>query len=287
MYQQRVTAFIDILGFGDLVTRSVGDAELQKSISAALSAASPETMKDLDLIKVNEERVPPEELEEVRKIAKIFGEIVLKEHPVCVSYFSDLVVISAVASDLLASQMVLELTCKLSIRLWSEHRLTLRGGMVMADLHHVDGGQIFGPAIVRAYDLEREKAIYPRILLEKDCADHFKAQSTIAPMLPLIEAAEDGYSQITLGTCYHYTLTSSTWTLADQPLFDRLFDQMVSLPVDLETIQAACTAERVAAKYRWLVENCRSVVERTPYRNWETHEGFTPPPTDRLPLSTQ
>lgn len=269
MYQQRVTAFIDILGFGDLVARSVGNVELQKSISAALSAASPETMKDRDVIKVNEERVPPEELEEVRKIAKIFGEIVLKEHPVCVSYFSDLVVISAEASDLLASQMVLELTCKLSIRLWSEHRLTLRGGMVVADLHHVDGGQIFGPAIGRAYDLEREKAIYPRILIEEACADHFKRQTTIAPMLPLIEVAEDGFSQITLGTCYHYTLTSSAWLLADQLLFDRLFGQMTSLPADLRTIKEECTVEKVAAKYQWLEENCERLVAMTPYRNWD------------------
>lgn len=269
MYQKRVTAFIDILGFGDLIARSVGNAELQKSISAALSAASPETMKDLDLIKVNEERVPPEELEEVRKIAKIFGEIVQKEHPVCVSYFSDLVVISAEASDLLASQMVLELTCKLSIRLWAEHRLTVRGGMVMADLHHVDGGQIFGPAIGRAYDLERLKAVHPRILIEGACADHFKRQSTIGPMLPLIEDAENGFSQITLGTCYHYSLTSSTWTLADQPLFDRLFGQMSALPADLRAIQERCTEERVAAKYQWLADNCERLVAKTQYRNWE------------------
>jgi hypothetical protein len=273
MYQQRVTAFIDILGFGDLVARSVGNSELQKSISAALSAASPETMKSLDIIKVNEERVPPEGLEKVRRMAKILGEIVLKEHPVCVSYFSDLVVISAEASDLLASQMVLELTCKLSIRLWSEHRLTLRGGIVVGELHHVDGGQIFGPAIGKAYDLEREKAVYPRILIEKSCADHFMQQPAIAPMLPLIESAEEGFSQITLGSCFHYTLTSSAWLLGDQQLFDRLFTEMTQLRDALGAIQAASGSDRVAAKYKWLAENCERHVSQTPYRKWDYPDG--------------
>ena len=269
MYQKRVTAFIDILGFGDLVARSVGNVDLQKSISAALSAASPETMMDQDILKVNYERVPPGEMEKVREDAKLFSRMVMKQYPVCVSYFSDLVVISADASNLLASQMVLELTCKLSIRLWSEHRLTLRGGMVVADLHHVDGGQIFGPAIGMAYDLERKIAVHPRVLIEKSCADHFKRQDTIGPMLPLIEGAEDGYSQITLGTCYHYTLTSSTWPLSDQPLFEILFDQMTSLPGDLKKIQSECSEKKVAAKYQWLAENCERLLEKTPYRNWD------------------
>ena len=269
MYQKRVTAFIDILGFGDLVARSVGNPDLQSSISAALFAASPETMKDQDIIKVNEDRIPPEELEEVRKVAKIFSQVVLAEHPVNVSYFSDLVVISAEASDLLASQTVLDLACKLSIRLWAEHRLTLRGGMVIGDLHHVDGGQIFGPAIGSAYDLEREKAVYPRILIEEDCANHFKQQSTILPMLPLIEdAAEERYSQITLGSCYHYSLTSSAWTISDQAYFDRLFEQLISLPADLRKIQLECAVEKVAAKYLWLAENADPFVEKTPYRSW-------------------
>jgi len=143
----------------------------------------------------------------------------------------------------------------------------------VGELHHVDGGQIFGPAIGRAYDLEHEKAIHPRILIEETCADHFKAQATIAPMLPLIEAAEDGYSQITLGTCYHYTLTSSAWTLADQPLFDWLFGQMTTLSVDLRKIQEVCTVEKVAAKYKWLAENCERHVSQTPYRNWDNPDG--------------
>jgi hypothetical protein len=268
MYQKRVTAFIDILGFGDLVARSVDNVDLQKSISDALSSASPDTMKDQDIVKVNYERVPEEELEQLKKFAKFMVQKVIEQYPVCVSYFSDLVVISAESSNLLASQMVLELSCKLSVRLWAEHRLTLRGAMVIDDLHHIDGGKIFGPAIGRAYDLEQLKAVYPRILIEEACANHFKQQPTIDPMLPLIQTAEDGYSQITLGTCYHYLLTSSTLPLGDQPYFDRLFSQMNSLPADLKAIQAACANEKVAAKYQWLAENCEPLVGMTPYRNW-------------------
>jgi hypothetical protein len=268
MYQQRVTAFIDILGFGDLVTRSVGDVALQQSISDALSAASPATMKEKDLVKLNREHIPPENLAQATMISELFCRMLMEQHPVCVSFFSDSVVISACADDLLASQMVLDLTCKLSIRLWSEHRLTLRGGMVVADLYHVDGGQIFGPAMGKAYELENKRAVYPRILVDATCADLFKRQPTIKPMLPLIEAAEDGFSQITLGTCFHYTLTSSTWLLADQPLFDRLFTEMTELPGALRAIQAASSSDRVAAKYKWLAEACERHVSQTPYRNW-------------------
>lgn len=42
-----------------------------------------------------------------------------------------------------------------------------RGGIAVGDLYHRDG-VIYGPALVRAYQLESQVAIYPRIVLDKE-----------------------------------------------------------------------------------------------------------------------
>lgn len=266
MYQERVTAFIDILGFRSLVKRSEHDIGLQKSISEALSTVSPEKMRAEDIIRVRTDIIPPEELEEAKKFAALFSDSIQLEAPIAVSFFSDCIAMSADASDILATQMILDLICKLSIRIWSEHRLTLRGGITVGALHHVDGGQIFGPAMVKAYDLESAEAVYPRVLMDESCYKLFCGQPTFNAIRPLVEAAENDFYQITLGTCYHYSLTSSTWPLGDDEYYNLLYSEMINMTGQIREIESACTKAEVAEKYHWLAANCERCAGRTPNR---------------------
>ena len=46
-----------------------------------------------------------------------------------------------------------------------QHGIILRGGMAVGDIHF-SGAMIFGPALVRAYELESQFAVHPRIVLD-------------------------------------------------------------------------------------------------------------------------
>ncbi|MPZ37544.1 MAG: hypothetical protein GEU95_05680 [Rhizobiales bacterium] len=48
----------------------------------------------------------------------------------------------------------------------------LRGGITIGDIVH-DGEAVFGPALIRAYDLERLHAQYPRVILDPEAIADF------------------------------------------------------------------------------------------------------------------
>jgi hypothetical protein len=50
--------------------------------------------------------------------------------------------------------------------------LLIRGAITIGDIVH-DDSIVFGPALNRAYELESQQAIYPRIILDPDVGDGF------------------------------------------------------------------------------------------------------------------
>ncbi len=54
--------------------------------------------------------------------------------------------------------------------------IVVRGGITIGDLYW-DTDHIFGPALVRAYDLESNFAVYPRIVLDAEIADQIKGET--------------------------------------------------------------------------------------------------------------
>ena len=266
MYQDRVTAFIDILGFGSLVEKSTNNTDLQKSIKAALESVSPKTIAEKDFVRINESVIPPEKLDEVKALAALFTQAVRGQHEVAVSYFSDCITISALVEDVLASQMVLDLACKLSIRIWSDHRLTLRGGITQGLLYHVDGGQIFGPAMNRAYYLESKLAIYPRIIIDDSCLKHLQRERTFFPLQSLFDIDRDGLTHLSLATAYHHTLTSSIWTLGADDHYTECFKEFQNLPKELQLILDSCDSDHLRQKYNWLIDDCTRAITKTPRR---------------------
>jgi hypothetical protein len=50
--------------------------------------------------------------------------------------------------------------------------LLIRGAVTIGDIVH-DDSIVFGPALNRAYELESQQAIYPRIILDPDIGDGF------------------------------------------------------------------------------------------------------------------
>lgn len=138
-YENRIVVFLDFLGFRDHIARS-----LTNPVHAARIAKAFETVREFT---APEEQWPDRE----------------------VSQFSDCVVVSYRAVDRSAVFDLLSSILLLQVELAARGFL-VRGGITQGLLYH-RGGSVFGPAMVEAYRLENEDAIYPRILVDAELVD--------------------------------------------------------------------------------------------------------------------
>jgi hypothetical protein len=136
MYQDRVLAYIDILGFSETIKSTIdengveNEAETEK-ISALLEALQAPG------IQIND------------KVASQFSDTIVISYPM----ETEAGVIRIIFDILFKCVAVLRKGC------------LLRGAVVCGKLYHKDS-QIFGPALVKAYNMENKLAIYPRIILD-------------------------------------------------------------------------------------------------------------------------
>lgn len=141
---ERIVAFVDILGFKNMVHDSLNSQESANNLHEALK-------RIYDLKNHNES---PTEVTSLRE----FG--------VEISTFSDSIVISYpidyegglffILMELIHLQ--LDLAC---------YGILIRGGLSIGLLYH-DGNIVYGPAMNEAYYLESKCAIYPRIIINKE-----------------------------------------------------------------------------------------------------------------------
>ena len=200
MYLNKFVAFIDILGFGALVEKSGEIPEIAESILSTLLSMSPDQLQKSMYASVNEDNIPTNQLTGLKNIIAMMNEGMSENHHVTISYFSDSLVLSADADNVIASQSILELLSKLSIELWDKYSILIRGGITVGKLVHKDNGPLFGPAMNRAYFLESKEADTPRIIFDKHCIDAFREIRTFSIFDSLIET-DDKYSYFSLPTC--------------------------------------------------------------------------------------
>jgi hypothetical protein len=140
-YQQRIVAFLDILGFSDLVTRSASDPDVFDTIGEAL-----------------------DNVESARASSHAWGmrfngvEVTqtLKTHA-----FSDSIIISdEEVGGIFSLLKIVSQTCFVLFRTGVE----TRGAITTGKLYHTKRA-VFGPALIEAYQLEVGVAKYPRILV--------------------------------------------------------------------------------------------------------------------------
>lgn len=266
MYQSRVIVFLDILGFGHLVESSADSPKLQNTIEEALSSILPAKLAEHDVVRLNRDVIPPEEFDEVRETAMAFSQALLSQHPVTISYFSDSLVLSADSEDILATQMVLHTICSLSVRMWSDHHLTLRGGATIGQLHHVHGGTLFGPAMNEAYALESKKAVYPRMLLSPALLNYFRDTPRFDLMDTVLEH-DDDFSFLSIATCLRHLVTTSSWTLGADDYYSQCQRLLTELAEELSSIRGSHTQERIIQKYDWLIYHAKHVRATTPFQH--------------------
>lgn len=143
-YENRIVAFIDILGFSEMIRNSEENEDVFITVHKAL--------------------------EEIRNINRnLQSETREKSLGRQEALFSDNIVISYSTNSPEAEFELIYDAMFLQLCLLYEGVL-VRGGITTGKLFH-NSNMIFGPALVRAYELESKHAIYPRVLVDDNCVN--------------------------------------------------------------------------------------------------------------------
>ncbi|MCA1042025.1 hypothetical protein LCM00_21235 [Bacillus infantis] len=138
-YEHRLVAFLDILGFSALVSKSVLDPEYAKLLHGALEGIQ-------HFVQHNEEK----KLKENSSVEMV--------------QFSDSLVISAPYIDTVSFNTFI-MNINFIQKILARSGILIRGGISAGPLYH-RGTIAYGPAFIKAYKLESELANYPRIVID-------------------------------------------------------------------------------------------------------------------------
>ena len=175
-YDDRYIAFVDILGFKELIYKSVSDPNSVGALISALDIAPKSPTIVLEEVNVSEQDVD------------------LRLHT-----FSDFVVASTKPTH--GGLGVLAFVIWQLSNSWLSSRLLCRGGIARGQvLHRATDGEVppmvFGPAFVEAYQLESTVADFPRVILSKTVRNDWNEYSKsgkLGEKLPLlIQRCQDG-----------------------------------------------------------------------------------------------
>lgn len=248
-YEIKLTAFLDILGFGKLVENSAKAPDLVKTIFEFLSSIDKNKVHTETFMQLNLDAIPPEELDSVIESQKLMAQAISSEWPIIISYFSDSLVLSASNSN--ACYMILESIANMTVRIWEEYRLLIRGGISIGQLVHVDNGPIFGPAMNAAYFLESKKAVNPRVIVDNTAFESLKNVDLYAKMNTIFSKSED-YVSINLASSFNYLINFSTASLIPE-YKRRLINALDETPNALAAkIAEFENEESIKSKYVWI-----------------------------------
>lgn len=142
-YETRLVAFIDILGWTEAVKAMPSNVEQVQKLGLVLNTI----------------RAQAQQCEWMKENGGDCG----WPGDLQITQFSDCLTISTQCDNAGKSQLISTLGV-LSLNLLHQGFL-LRGGITVGELYHQES-MLFGPAFLKAYELESRQAIYPRIILD-------------------------------------------------------------------------------------------------------------------------
>ena len=137
-YEDRIVAFIDVLGFSYMVGKSANDLARLRHLTSALD-------------------------EFHNLMWEWEGDVSYSSF--AFTQFSDSIVISSLADSSDSFEMLQQVLCGIMM-LASRYGILVRGGITRGPLIH-DDSLLLGPAMVEAYLLESKCAVYPRIIIDE------------------------------------------------------------------------------------------------------------------------
>jgi len=150
-YEEKIFAFLDILGFESLVNRSRHSPDFIKKIANMLRHS-----KQLALGVQN---------------AKL---TVLQVNPALYRFhvFSDTSTISGPYVSHDDMSFISAWVMQYQYLMWKEEQTFIRGAIVYGDIYDFEE-VVFGPALLNAYYLERYQTVWPRVLVDRSLLDRF------------------------------------------------------------------------------------------------------------------
>ena len=192
-YQDRILVYADILGFSQLVY----DESKASIYAGILSTLCPS-------------------LEHNKKNAAVGAS------GISTAVISDTIIISAPFDGLPNFEKVIKTLCTL-LQFMSVNNIIARGVITVGKIYH-DGNIVFGPAMVTAHELERDRVHYPRFIIDPACVGKLIDANLAGDRKITFRKDTDGYYYYN----FFYQLLLSAYsanTLVYNPFFDAIYHQ--------------------------------------------------------------
>ena len=262
-YEQRITIFIDILGFRNIVNKTELDEEYTDKIFNVLDSIKSELLSNELFAELNIDNNNPE-FEEVKELGDLFSKALKSESSIRISHFSDSIVFSIGLENDMNAMSLIEYLGRITYRLWKDFRILIRGGVSIDKLIHTENGVLFGPAMVKAYDYETNLADFPRIVFDDLSYNVFRNSLSYNAMSKLTKPfsgkkeingktieIKNGF-EINLGTSILHLLESHLIFHPDKR--NEVFNILTNIEKELNTLKDEATKENIKKKYQYLID---------------------------------
>lgn len=250
-YEKRLVAFIDILGFKEIVKQSENDISKIELIYSALDYLKnweAQEKWDLRLVEIEED---------AQKRGVENFDIREKTN---VTAFSDSIVVSVKVDDNInemASTLIINLAYIGAILL--EKGILFRGGLTIGNLIHIENGTVFGQGLIDSYKLESNNAKYPRIILSdkliKELNYPIETKRNRYPYHQYVDRFDDGcvgFHQMI------YFQVIESWTEITK---DNLIESLSKIrKVIVNGLDTTFENPDVFDKYKWLKEQYNKLI---------------------------
>jgi len=150
MYQKAIVTFIDILGFRDLINKSEWGAVL-KALNKIEESTSPVSLNDEQ--ETDDRAQVVSFSDSIVRVRKIETEANIN-YPMGL-LFQELISLVHAQGELIDFDII------------------IRGGVSIGEIF-ISENRVFGPGVIKAYDLENKYAKYPRIILDPELISEYK-----------------------------------------------------------------------------------------------------------------
>jgi hypothetical protein len=169
-YEKRLIAFLDILGFGEIIKKSANNAGIVATIHKLLHDAA------------NHANLPRDYK---------FKHLKIDINKYVTWNFSDTVTISCPFESFDYLNFIVGWVEIFQHLMWERHNAFLRGCIVYGKLYD-SKKLIFGPALIKAYELEKKKAIWPRVIIHKSVLNQLSPEKIRKSLCENFRQDDDG-----------------------------------------------------------------------------------------------
>jgi len=239
-YEDRIVAFLDVLGWRSAVERSERDDELARQLGMALHAILDQT-KEIGWRQVQREI----------HAGKINAPV---DVDIKTTQFSDSVVVSLSATQKEQMQPALVSSLFSVVTRLLELGFVVRGGIAAGKVIH-NREMIYGPALNAAYDLE-QTAIFPRIIVDERLASQWRDGYPLFDPFGQQAGMGRAWREAPDGKFFYDFLRPA---VGDR--FKRLTERQVRRLKDVVLAQLSKPLPRpIAEKYEWLAVYVNNVI---------------------------